>query len=51
MPHGEWLEWDEDNGYPCSVCGEYLPHSEEYDYQTLFCPNCGAKMKKEGKAE
>ena len=43
-PQGEWGEWDESNGYPCSVCGEYLPCTEEYDYQTPFCPNCGAKM-------
>lgn len=42
---GEWGEWDESNGYPCSVCGEYLPYTEEYDYQTPFCPNCGARMK------
>lgn len=59
-PHGEWGEWDEDKGYPCSNCGEYLPYSEEYDYQTNFCPKCGAPMneialeilrKREGGAE
>ena len=31
--HGEWLT---DN--ICSVCGDYN------EFQTNFCPNCGAKM-------
>lgn len=30
----------------CSVCGESLPFSDEYDYETNFCPNCGADMRK-----
>ena len=45
-PHGEWGEWNEDRGYPCSNCGEYLPYSDEYDYQSDFCPNCGADMRR-----
>ena len=28
----------------CSVCGEWLVASDEYDVKGNFCPNCGAKM-------
>ena len=47
---GEWVEredWNGDNYYDCSVCGESFvlidgtPSMNKYHY----CPNCGAKMK------
>lgn len=54
--HGKWLNED----FPekmatvhgmaiCSVCGE-LSHKVEHGYNVLskYCPNCGAKMDKEG---
>ena len=51
---GEWIDDGEkvpvdENGCPkdwakCSVCGEYLTASEEYDCTGHFCPNCGAPM-------
>ena len=45
-PKGEWEEKNDRYGYFCSVCGELLPCSEEYDFRTDFCPNCGADMRK-----
>lgn len=42
--HGEWTCNGNDLEYICSVCGEVLPYSDEYDYETDFCPNCGASM-------
>ena len=50
-PHGEWTSNGDDLEAICSVCGEALPYSDEYDYETNFCPNCGADMRKEGEAE
>lgn len=44
-PHGEWTINGEDIDYICSVCGDVLPYSDEYDYKTDFCPNCGADMR------
>ena len=44
-PTGKWEEKNDRYGYFCSVCGELLPCSEEYDFQTNFCPNCGADMR------
>ena len=51
---GEWIADGEkvpvdENGCPrdwakCSVCGEYLTASEEYDCTGHFCPACGAPM-------
>ena len=51
---GEWVADGEkvpvdENGCPrdwakCSVCGEYLTASEEYDCTGHFCPACGAPM-------
>lgn len=51
---GEWIADGEkvpvdENGCPrdwakCSVCGEYLTASEEYDCTGHFCPSCGAPM-------
>ena len=46
-PRGEWTSNGNDLEYICSVCGEDLPYSDEYDYQTNFCPNCGAPMNEE----
>ena len=51
QPHGEWTSNGDDLEAICSVCGEALPYSDEYDYETNFCPNCGADMRKEGEAE
>lgn len=28
----------------CSVCGDWLVASDEYEVRGNFCPNCGAKM-------
>lgn len=43
---GEWIDrFEEGKGYICSVCGEMLPHTDEYDYTTDFCPDCRATMK------
>lgn len=48
-PHkGHWISLDDfrgkynENGYECSECGEYSGYDENY------CPNCGARMVKEG---
>lgn len=51
---GEWIADGEkvpvdENGCPrdwakCSVCGEYLTASEEYDCTGHFCPACGSPM-------
>ena len=31
-------------GLVCSVCGEYLDASDEYEITRNYCPSCGAKM-------
>ena len=36
-----WLEDDVDVYYDCSCCGSHSPGESPY------CPNCGAKMRKE----
>ena len=51
---GEWIDDGkkvpvDENGCPrdwakCSVCGEYLTASEEYDCTGHFCPACGSPM-------
>lgn len=51
---GEWIADGEkvpvdENGCPrdwakCSVCGEHLTASEEYDCTGHFCPACGSPM-------
>ena len=54
--HGRWVKDDLYNTV-CSVCGERIPCTEEYDTdddcggtydveidETPYCPNCGAKM-------
>jgi hypothetical protein len=45
-PTGKWIQKCEDyyDGLSCSVCGKFLPHSDEYRDTTNYCPNCGAKM-------
>ena len=49
-PTGEWIDRHKENrGNVCSFCNESLPCTDEYDYQTNYCPNCGAKMGKEKK--
>ena len=45
-PHGKWTSNRDTLEAICSVCGEALPYSDEYDYETNFCPNCGADMRK-----
>ena len=41
--HGRWVADPEDDGvYSCSECGRY-----EF-YESAFCPNCGADMRKDG---
>ena len=37
VKYGKWSgTWD----YICSVC------NQSFEYQTAYCPNCGAKMEK-----
>ena len=48
-PKGEWIEredWDGDNYYECSVCGESFVLIDGTPSMNLYhyCPNCGAKM-------
>ena len=31
----------------CSVCGDLLVASDEYEVKGSFCPNCGADMREE----
>ena len=47
---GEWIEsedWNGDNYYDCSVCGESFVLCDGTPSMNLyhFCPNCGARMK------
>ena len=44
--HGKWIQKCVDyyDGLSCSVCGEFLPCSDEYRYRADYCPHCGAKM-------
>ena len=40
---GKWVV--DMSGLPmCTVCGEYL---DEFQKQSKYCPNCGAKMESE----
>lgn len=59
-PHGEWINEDYGIGLcfaECSECGEEIEgYAKEngfgFDYSfPNFCPNCGARMQKEGEAE
>ena len=61
--HGRWLSMDsekviaiDDDGCPvdscrCSECGDWLTGSDEYMVRGRYCPNCGAKMNKDGDGE
>ena len=51
VKHGRWETvidcdefWGELDYYKCSLCGKM----ELRDSQTLYCPNCGAKMDGDG---
>lgn len=52
-PHGEWIEHRIEyinyfvSEYECSNCHDDLFQKTEW----CFCPNCGARMQKEGEAE
>ena len=50
VKHGKWVmtfKGIEGNGLTCSACKEEI--WDEYgNRETNFCPNCGAKMDKEG---
>ena len=55
--HGYW-EWyishislSGDIYYKCSVCGEHDPWQYTTRCRAKFCPNCGAKMDGERRAE
>lgn len=53
-------EWIDDNGAKvpidrdgyttgmcrCSVCGDWLIASDEYEVRGRYCPNCGSRMRK-----
>ena len=45
-PTGKW-ELVGFDGCKCSLCQNLLPHSDEYEYETDYCPYCGAKMEAE----
>lgn len=54
-PQGEWIHegdgWDE--CWKCSACKEYFAFEyDPTDEETFvkYCPDCGAKMKKDGDA-
>ena len=42
---GEWIVKNDEMEVFCSVCDKPLPCSDEYDYETNYCPNCGARMR------
>ena len=49
QPTGKWIDNQNNSGggINCSICGKMLPCTDEYWYETDYCPNCGAKMKGE----
>lgn len=63
VKRGRWLSMDSekavtmsDDGCPvdsccCSECGDWLTGSDEYAVRGRYCPNCGARMDKDGGAE
>lgn len=47
--HGKWIEHDDGTVLcECSECNEKYLLYEEHILGRNFCPNCGAKMDKEG---
>lgn len=48
LHEGHWISLDDfrgkynENGYKCSECGN------QSDYEENYCPNCGARMVREG---
>lgn len=48
-PTGKWIDNQDDTGgrINCSVCGKMLPCTDEYWYETDYCPNCGADMRED----
>lgn len=44
-PHGEWIFKHNSSDIWCSNCDENF---DEIPQKFLFCPNCGAKMRREG---
>lgn len=55
VKHGEWIEKETlyDVYYDCSVCGESFCFIEGKPTENLYkyCPNCGAKIDGERKAD
>lgn len=50
--HGSWTPIEEGaNGHlmECSLCKSWIFHN--FDYASMYCPDCGAKMDGEGKRE
>lgn len=41
-PTGKW-EWIGFEGCKYSLCQKLLSYSDEYDYETNYCPNCGSR--------
>lgn len=48
-PTGKWIDNQNNSGggINCSICGKMLPCTDEYWYETDYCPNCGARMEAE----
>lgn len=56
VAHGRWITWEDAGNFPpsperyeCSVCHDAAQRlCNGDDLLSLYCPNCGAKMDKEG---
>lgn len=52
VKHGYWEEecngngWNDYWDYTCSMCGKKYKNADDILYESNFCPNCGAKMKR-----